>query len=107
MEPKDCFLAPHTLRVVMRSFWVVIAGEAEEDGYEDEYQLEDIDIGAFNYIKAVPLHNFRSVWEETNPESELADDYGLGVRDSLQVDSTADVDCNGWTNAARSTAQAL
>ena len=60
-------------------------GEAEEDGYEDEYQLEDIDIGAANYIKASPLHNFRSVWEETNPDSELADDYGLGVRDTLQV----------------------
>lgn len=75
-----------------------MAGEAEEDGYEDEYQLEDIDIGASNYIKAVPLHNFRSVWEETNPDSELADDYGLGVRDSLQVMSIADAHCTGSTD---------
>ena len=61
------------------------AGEAEEDGYEDEYQLEDIDIGASTYIKPAPLPNFRRAWEECNPESELSDDYGLGQRDSLQV----------------------
>ena len=87
-----------------------MAGEAEEDGYEDEYQLEDIDIGASNYIKAVPLHNFRSVWEETNPDSELADDYGLGVRDSLQVIPSADVHCNGLIiagPAVRSASQVL
>ena len=63
------------------------AGEAEEDGYEDEYQLEDIDIGAANYIKAVPVSNFRKAWEDTDPASEISDDYGLGVRDSLQVSS--------------------
>ncbi len=61
------------------------AGEAEEDGYEDEYQLEDIEIGAANYIKAVAVSNFRKAWEDTDPASEISDDYGLGVRDSLQV----------------------
>lgn len=64
------------------------AGEAEEEGYEDEYQLEDIDIGAANYINATPLGNWRHMWEETNPDSEMGDDYGLGVRDSLQVHSS-------------------
>jgi hypothetical protein len=62
-----------------------VTGEAEEDGYEDEYQLEDIDIGASAYVKASPLPNWRAAWEDTTPESELADDYGLGVRDTLQV----------------------
>jgi hypothetical protein len=61
------------------------AGEAEEEGYEDEYQLEDIDIGASTYIKPAPLPNFRRAWEDCNPDSELSDDYGLGQRDSLQV----------------------
>ena len=61
------------------------AGEAEEDGYEDEYQLEDMEVGAAHYIKGVPLGNFRRAWEETDPGSELSDDYGLGTRDSLQV----------------------
>ena len=44
-----------------------------------------MEIGAAHYIKAVPLGNFRRAWEETDPESELSDDYGLGTRDSLQV----------------------
>ena len=44
-----------------------------------------MEIGAAHYIKGVPLGNFRRAWEETNPESELSDDYGLGTRDSLQV----------------------
>jgi hypothetical protein len=70
-------------------------GEAEEEGYEDEYQLEDIEISAVTYIKAVPLPNFRKAWEDTNSASELSDDYGLGVRDSLQVDP-ASVDIICW-----------
>ena len=70
---------------MLRVVWVWAAGEAEEDGYEDEYQLEDIEIGAANYIKAVPVSNFRKAWEDTDPASEISDDYGLGVRDSLQV----------------------
>ena len=37
-----------------------------------------MEIGAAHYIKAVPLGNFRRAWEETDPESELSDDYGLG-----------------------------
>lgn len=36
-------------------------GEAEEDGYDDEYQLEDVDVGATDYIKAVTVPNFRKV----------------------------------------------
>lgn len=66
----------------------ISAGEAEEDGYEDEYQLEDLEISAVNYIKAVSVPNFRKAWDDTDPASELSDDYGLGVRDSLQVSAT-------------------
>lgn len=59
-------------------------GEAEEDGYEDEYQLEDIEVTGADYIKPSALGNFRGVWEELPPESEREDDYGLGHRDNLQ-----------------------
>jgi len=33
----------------------------------------------------VAVANFRKSWEELNPESERADDYGLGQREGLQV----------------------
>ena len=59
-------------------------GEAEEEGYEDEYQLEDLALEMPDYIKSVSVPNFRKKWEEMDPESERADEYGLGQRDSLQ-----------------------
>lgn len=70
----------------LQSSWVEdFAGEAEEDGYEDQYQLESFDITAADYIKPQAVSNFRNSWEELGEESELVDDYGLGQRDSLQV----------------------
>lgn len=60
------------------------AGEEEEEGYPDEYQLEDLDIGAGDYVKQEGVSDFRSTWEEIGEESEMADSYGLGQRDSLQ-----------------------
>mmetsp|Transcript_28720 Transcript_28720/g.80856 ORF Transcript_28720/g.80856 Transcript_28720/m.80856 type:complete len:893 (+) Transcript_28720:167-2845(+) len=59
-------------------------GEAEEDGYEDEYQLEDLEVGMTDYIKPTSVANFRKSWEELDTSTEREDDYGLGTRDSLQ-----------------------
>ena len=35
------------------------SGEPEEDGYQDEYQLEDVEIGPADYIKPVAVGNWR------------------------------------------------
>lgn len=59
-------------------------GEAEEEGYEDEYQLEDVEVSAADYIKPVYTPNFRAVWEQLPEDSEMVDDYAIGQRDSLQ-----------------------
>ena len=59
-------------------------GEAEEDGYDDEYALEDLEIGAADYIKAQLLGNFRAAWEALPAETEMADEYALGERASLE-----------------------
>lgn len=59
-------------------------GEAEEEGYEDEYQLEDLEVGASDYLKPIAVSNFRQSWEGLPSESERADDYDLGRRESLQ-----------------------
>ncbi|KAK9828275.1 hypothetical protein WJX74_006878 [Apatococcus lobatus] len=59
-------------------------GEEEEEGYEDDYQLEDVEVAAADYIKAEAVSNFRNAWEAADAESEMTDDYGLGVKDSLQ-----------------------
>lgn len=59
-------------------------GEPEEEGYEDEYQLEDVDIGPADYITPTSIGNWRYAWEELGEQTEVADEYGLGARDSLQ-----------------------
>lgn len=61
------------------------AGEEEEEGYEDDYQLEDLELAAADYIKAEAVSNFRNAWEAADADSEMTDDYGLGVKESLQV----------------------
>ncbi|CAH9124383.1 unnamed protein product [Cuscuta epithymum] len=58
-------------------------GEAEEDGVEDEYQLEDLEIAASDYMIKVGVSNFRNAWESMGADCERIDEYGLGPRDSL------------------------
>ncbi|CAA0826430.1 Coatomer subunit gamma [Striga hermonthica] len=58
-------------------------GEAEDDGVEDEYQLEDFEVVAADYILKVGVSNFKNAWESMDPDSERVDEYGLGPRESL------------------------
>ncbi|KAG2486424.1 hypothetical protein HYH03_014871 [Edaphochlamys debaryana] len=59
-------------------------GEAEEEGYEDEYVLEDLEVSPADYVKPTLLGNFRKAWEELDPATEKEDEYGLGTREGLQ-----------------------
>ncbi|KAJ3694680.1 hypothetical protein LUZ60_000057 [Juncus effusus] len=59
------------------------SGEVEDEGVEDEYQLEDLEINYADYMLRVPVSNFRNAWESMDPETERVDEYGLGVRESL------------------------
>ncbi|XVF45264.1 hypothetical protein PTKIN_Ptkin02bG0191400 [Pterospermum kingtungense] len=58
-------------------------GEAEDDGVEDEYQLEDLEVVAADYMLKVGVSNFRTAWESMVADCERVDEYGLGPRDSL------------------------
>jgi coatomer protein complex subunit gamma len=58
-------------------------GEAEDDGVEDEYQLEDLEVVAADYILKVGVSNFRNAWEIMDPDTERVDEYGLGTREGL------------------------
>lgn len=59
------------------------SGEVDEDGVEDEYQIEDLEIVPADYMLRVAVSNFRNAWENMDPESERVDEYGLGARESL------------------------
>ncbi|KAK3022029.1 hypothetical protein RJ639_047419 [Escallonia herrerae] len=58
-------------------------GEAEEDGVEDEYQLEDLEVVSADYVLKVGVSNFKNAWESMGPDCERVDEYGLGPRESL------------------------
>ncbi|XP_022746877.1 coatomer subunit gamma [Durio zibethinus] len=58
-------------------------GEAEDDGVEDEYQLEELEVVAADYMLKVGVSNFRNAWESMGQDFERVDEYGLGPRDSL------------------------
>lgn len=58
-------------------------GETEDDGVEDEYQLEDLEVVTADYMLKVGVSNFRSAWESIGPDCERVDEYGLGPRESL------------------------
>lgn len=60
------------------------AGEAEEEGYSDEYKLEDLEVAGSDYVKQEGVADFRSAWDQMDESTELADSYGLGQRDSMQ-----------------------
>ncbi|KAL6218591.1 hypothetical protein ACLB2K_011801 [Fragaria x ananassa] len=72
----------NTLRFIVKEVDPT-TGEAEEDGVEDEYQLEDLDVVAADYILKEQVHNFRHAWENMGPDCERVDEYGLGQRESL------------------------
>ncbi|KAB2051025.1 hypothetical protein ES319_A12G027400v1 [Gossypium barbadense] len=58
-------------------------GEAEDDGVEDEYQLEELEVVAADYMLKVGVSNFRNAWESMGPDCERVDEYGLGPRENL------------------------
>ncbi|KAK6916564.1 Clathrin/coatomer adaptor, adaptin-like, N-terminal [Dillenia turbinata] len=58
-------------------------GEAEDDGVEDEYQLEDLEVLAADYMLKVGVSNFKNAWDSMDPDTERVDEYGLGPRESL------------------------
>ncbi|KAK9677867.1 hypothetical protein RND81_11G172700 [Saponaria officinalis] len=58
-------------------------GEAEDDGVEDEYQLEDSEVVVADYMLRVSVSNFRNAWESIGPDFEKVDEYGLGPRENL------------------------
>jgi len=60
------------------------SGETEEEGYDDEYQLEDLEVSVLDYMQKTAVTNFRKSWEDIGEEAEQTDVYGLGARDSLQ-----------------------
>uniref|UniRef100_A0A6M2F2U1 Coatomer subunit gamma n=1 Tax=Populus davidiana TaxID=266767 RepID=A0A6M2F2U1_9ROSI len=72
----------NTLRFIVKEVDPT-TGEAEDDGVEDEYQLEDLEVVAADYMMKVGVSNFRNAWESIGDDFEHVDEYGLGPRENL------------------------
>lgn len=81
-RPLDCKI-PCILKFTVKEI-DPSTGEPEEDGFEDEYQLEDLDLTSADFVKKVHVPNFKNCWEELGEEVEIVDEYGLGIKNSLE-----------------------
>lgn len=58
-------------------------GEPEEGGYEDDYQLEEVELGAGDYI--VPTYvAFSSEWDRMRGGSSATETFSLSAMESLK-----------------------
>lgn len=56
----------------------------DDDGYEDEYVLEDVEVTVADHVQRVLKTNFSAAWDEIGPENELEDTYALTTVNSLE-----------------------
>ncbi|XP_064605272.1 LOW QUALITY PROTEIN: coatomer subunit gamma-2-like [Liolophura sinensis] len=59
-------------------------GEPDDEGYEDEYVLEDLEVTVADHVQKVVKPNFGASWEEVGPENELEETYALSTMNSLE-----------------------
>ena len=50
-----------------------------EEGYQDEYALENVEINVSDHVQKVLKPNFGASWEEVGAENELEDTYALSM----------------------------
>ena len=51
--------------------------EGDEDGYDDEYVLEDLDVQTRDYMAKVQVGDFRRNWEEMGSDAEVLEKFAL------------------------------
>lgn len=62
------------------------SGEPEEDGYDDEYQIEELDLGAGDYI--MPSYaTFATEWDRLRTASNATETFALTALESLKGSS--------------------
>lgn len=60
-------------------------GEALDDGYDDEYVLEELSLETSDYIQAVPTRGaFRAAWDELGDANEMRESFALGAHKDVQ-----------------------
>jgi coatomer protein complex subunit gamma len=59
-------------------------GEPDEEGYEDEYQLEEVEISTADYVHRVTVADFGRSWDVIGDTHEVMEAYSLTTLKTLQ-----------------------
>ncbi|MBZ3884009.1 Coatomer subunit gamma-1 [Sciurus carolinensis] len=59
-------------------------GETDEEGYEDEYVLEDLEVTVADHIQKVMKLNFEAAWDEVGDEFEKEETFTLSTIKTLE-----------------------
>ncbi|CAO2605803.1 Coatomer subunit gamma-1, partial [Lemmus lemmus] len=59
-------------------------GEIDEEGYEDEYVLEDLEVTVADHIQKVMKVNFEAAWDEVGEEFEKEETFTLSTVKTLE-----------------------
>ncbi|CAI5712794.1 unnamed protein product [Hyaloperonospora brassicae] len=60
------------------------SGEVEDDGFDEEYPMEDIDISASDLMAKISVNDFRSAWERIGDSAEVKGSYGLKYKSIVE-----------------------
>ncbi|XP_064422462.1 coatomer subunit gamma-1 [Latimeria chalumnae] len=77
-------------------------GETEEEGYEDEYVLEDLEVTVADHIQKVLKPNFGAAWDEVGDEFEKEETFTLSSVNTLEEAVTNIVNFLGMQPCERS-----
>jgi len=61
--------------------------EPDETGYDDEYNLEELELNAADFVKRVPVVDFREAWSTVGSDAEVVETFSLSYP-SLQAAMT-------------------
>ena len=61
-----------------------VAGEAEEDGFEEDYPLEDLEVTPADFMVKMQVPDFRASWEEMGNDNEVMAKFALEVRGQVR-----------------------
>lgn len=58
--------------------------DEDEEGFDDEYPLEDCEIAVADYMQRVNKNNFQSTWDELGDDKEIQETYSLSAFKDLE-----------------------
>ncbi|KAJ3417379.1 Coatomer subunit gamma-2 [Chytridiales sp. JEL 0842] len=70
-------------------------GEPDEEGYEDEYLLEDLELSTADYMLPSFVADFKRAWEEIGDENEIIETYALTAVASVKACTTQVIEMLG------------